>query len=144
MDGETPMVFPPMTLSTDEAYNSFMLQYNNDNNWKDIDSDIYYDDNYYSHASLHWTACLVHDCPDHPTYTKSYQAHHTPLRRTCSFCFDDGHSSSSCEDLDDNSFLDEIEEASYYNKCGYCGKKGHRHIDCLKKSAREYMQQWVA
>ena len=76
---ETPMVFPPMTLSTDEAYNSFMFHYNNDDNWKDIDNDIYYDDNYFSHASLQWTACLVRHCPDHPTYTKSYQAHNTPL-----------------------------------------------------------------
>ena len=141
---EIPTVFPATTSISDESLKTFMIHYDNDENWIDINFDIYDNDEYFSHASLHWSACMVLDCPDHPTYTKSYQAHTLPLRRTCSFCYDDGHSSSSCDDLDDDSFLDDIEEAAYYNTCGYCGKKGHRHIDCLKKSAREYMQQWVA
>ena len=96
------------------------------------------------HIRLHWTACVVPQCPHYPDCLKSYQTCSSAPRRQCSLCSDKGHTSTTCTRIQVDSFYDELEADSHHVECGYCGKSGHCHYNCDKKMANEYMQQWTA
>lgn len=73
----SPLVDEMQTLSpspmntSNKAMNAFMLQYNNNDKWIDINYNMDNHDEYFSHASSNWSACMVLDCLDHKTYMKS-------------------------------------------------------------------------
>jgi hypothetical protein len=136
-DDEVPTTFPRAEAIPPSAYVEYEIEYNKAENWVTEDPA---DD---SHGSLHWTACQQTGCAEHPDYLKSYQCSKKTLRRTCSFCFEEGHTSAGCEDMQHEGFLTEYEESANYEVCGYCRKKGHLHGKCQKKMAHDYAKLWT-